>query len=145
LERTAGFGFGPQYQVRIAKSGEIVYRPGGRVQQPSGEVVFQLGDTVQTRQVRGTGFLDLVANAEFLGFWDLPEVIAKDRRFGTHCVTDAPTAIVTIFLPNRSKRVVDYQGCQWAPAGLRDLECLIDSVAGTTTSLCPDYVHRPPA
>lgn len=46
-------------------------------------------------------------------------------------LTDLPSADVTLFLPNRQKKVSDYFGCTWAPFILRSLEKVIDEQAGT--------------
>jgi hypothetical protein len=138
LERTGCYGFCPQYQLRIAKSGEVLVRTGGRVRTESGEDVFRTSAPAQKRSVGPGKFLDLMTAATFLHFLELPDVIERDARFCPHRWTDHPSAIVTIFFGNQSKRVEDYLGCDWAPAGLRRLEAEIDSTAGTTTPLCPE-------
>ena len=46
------------------------------------------------------------------------------RRFLLAC------AQVSLFLPERVKRVEDYLGCAWAPHALRLLEDRIDSIGG---------------
>ena len=135
LERTGCFGFCPQYQVRIAKSGEILVRTGGRVRLESGADSFQTSGPAQKRSVKPDEFLHLMTIAASLHFLELPDVIEDDIRFCAHRMTDHPSAIVTIFFGKQSKRVDDYLGCEWAPAGLRRLEAKIDSTAGTTTPL----------
>ena len=130
LERTGCFAICPQYQVRIAKSGEVLVRTGGRVRAKSGEVIFRTSGPVEKRQLRGSGFLDLLTFAALLDFLELPEVIEDDSHFCRHKWTDHPSAIITVFYGNNSKRVDDYQGCRWAPVGLRELEAKVDSVAG---------------
>ena len=57
--------------------------------------------------------------------------IAKESAYCGIAPTDFPSAITTIFVGSQSKHVVDYLGCDWAPVGLRRLEAVIDSVAGT--------------
>ena len=117
LERTGCFAICPQYQVRIAKSGEVLVRTGGRVRAKSGEVIFRTSGPVEKRQLRGSGFLDLLTFAALLDFLELPEVIEDDSHFCRHKWTDHPSAIITVFYGNNSKRVDDYQGCRWAPVG----------------------------
>lgn len=143
LERTGCFGFCPQYQVRMAKSGEILVRSGVRVRTESGADIFQTSGPAQRRSVRPDDFLHLMTIAAFLHFLELPDVIEDDIRFCAHRMTDHPSAIVTIFFGRQSKRVDDYLGCDWAPAGLRRLEAEIDSTAGTRTPLCPECQQPP--
>ena len=54
----------------------------------------------------------------------------RDPRFCPFVRTDAATVIVVLYLPDRAKRVVNYHGCPWTPAALRDFEEAIERAAG---------------
>ena len=60
----------------------------------------------------------------------IPAVIRRDSVYGRFCGTDQVTLILTVYHPQFTKRVEDYQGCQLAPASLRDLEKRILQIAG---------------
>jgi hypothetical protein len=75
---------------------------------------------VEPRQFQKIMSLVLVGS-----FGRVPNEIAADPVFGQVCGTDDPTMIVTVYHPQLTKRVVDNQGCFFAPAFLRDLERMI--------------------
>jgi len=54
----------------------------------------------------------------------------RDPRFCPFVRSDAATVIVVLYLPDRAKRVVNYHGCPWTPAALRDFEEAIERAAG---------------
>ncbi len=68
-------------------------------------------------------------------FLALPDQIQRDNPFCPYWGTDAPTAIVTVFLPRTAKRVEDDHGCVYR-----------DSVAPTqgvgVMGLTGEQVHR---
>src|SRR5438874_541135 len=117
LERTLCFGTCPAYRLSISRSG-VIY--------------FESRNPEDERRARDSipvsDFETILVQAHLVDFLSLPDRIADDRRFCPHDVTDNPTTIVTIFIPARPKRVEDYYGCSWAPAGLRDLETYIDEI-----------------
>lgn len=121
LERTPCFGACPAYRVRIERGGAVAFRARHR------------GDTTRTQ----TGFVaaqdleDLLQRLETLGFEELPDTIASSPGYCGPSHTDAATVISTVFAGTIAKQVVDYQGCRWAPIGLRELEEFIDHVANT--------------
>jgi hypothetical protein len=120
LERTPCFGTCPVYRVRIARSGEVLYQS----RAPR--------DTTRTLTSIPREDADpLFERADILRFDALPDTIARVPVYCRDPATDFPTATTTIFVGSASKHVVDYQGCDWAPVGLRRLEAMIDSVAGT--------------
>jgi len=82
-------------------------------------------------------FETILVRAHFLEFLALPDRIADDKRLCPHDVTDNPTAIITLFIPGKPKRVEDYHGCDWAPAGLRDLEEYVDKVTNAKRWIRP--------
>jgi len=117
LERTLCFGTCPAYRLSISRSGVIHFES----RNPEDE--RRAKDSILVRD-----FETILVQAHRVDFLSLPDRIADDKRFCPHDVTDNPTAIVTIFIPARPKRVEDYYGCFWAPAGLRDLETYIDEI-----------------
>jgi hypothetical protein len=87
----------------------------------------------------------LVEEAERIGFYALPKVIADDSTLCPLRATDHPTATVTLYLDDSAHTVVDYQGCYAshdrgvAPTvqQLRRFETEIDSVAGVSPRALP--------
>ena len=67
---------------------------------------------------------------ESAAFALLPDSILRDQRFCRSLRTDAATVTVMLFLPDRAKRVVNYHGCRWTPASLRDFEQAVERAAG---------------
>ena len=120
LERTPCFGACPAYRLRIARSGEVQYQSRAR-----GDTTHSLS-TITAEQARR-----VFQAAELLQLDALPDEIARDPAYCRNPATDHPSATTTVFVGRGSKQVVDYLGCDWAPVGLRRLEAMIDSVAGT--------------
>ena len=132
LERTSCFGVCPAYRLRIAQSGDVLYQSRA------------LGDTTHSlSQITAEEARHLFQIADILQFDALPDTIARDRAYCPNFVTDYPTATTTVFVGTSSKHVVDYLGCDWAPVGLRRLEGMIDSVAGTTRFIGPRVRVKP--
>jgi len=130
LERTPCFGVCPAYRVRIARSGAVLYQSRAT------------GDTTRTAgSVSAEAAQRVFERADRLRFTALPDTIAQSPAYCGIAPTDFPSAITTIFAGQQSKHVVDYEGCDWAPVGLRRLEMLIDSVAGTQRLLRPRFIR----
>jgi hypothetical protein len=127
LERTLCFGTCPAYRLSVSRSGGVRFES-----RNPGEERRHAADTVHPR-----GFGSIVTKADLIDFLALPEQIADDVRFCPHPSTDLPTAIVTVFMPNGSKRVEDNHGCYWAPVGLRQLQDLIDTVTDANRWIRP--------
>lgn len=128
LERTRCYGTCPAYRLRLSARGLVAFE--SRNPSDSGRTAL---DSVPPEAVTAV-YLEAVS----LGFFDLPDVIARDRQLCPAEATDHLTATVTIF-GERTKRVEDYMGCAPAtsPPGtaligrLRALEASIDTVAGS--------------
>jgi hypothetical protein len=120
LERTACLGTCPVYTVSIDALGNVVYE-GKRHVRVTGK---------QTARISPARIAEILERAERLRFFDLEnQYLEAEYPDGSErTVTDLPTTIVTITHAGRSKRIVDYYG---APAGLTDLERLVDEVAQT--------------
>jgi hypothetical protein len=119
LERTRCFGTCPAYRLSVTRSGSIHFES-----RNPGEENRRAADTIPAFEFAG-----ILTRARLLDFLALPDRITNDKRLCPHDVSDNPTAIVTLFMPGGPKRVEDYYGCDWAPAGLRDLEHYIDEIA----------------
>lgn len=134
LERSPCFGTCPAYRLRLSARGLVAFE--SRNPGDSGRTaVDSIAPDVATALLR---------EAEALGFFDLPEVIARDRQLCPAKATDHPTATVTIF-GERTKRVEDDHGCFAAPdrsvvsvvGRLRAFEASIDSVTGSARWVRP--------
>jgi hypothetical protein len=120
LERGPCFGTCPVYRVTIARSGDVRF------------VFLQGADSgkVRQRHVDPKKFGGLVRVTLFAHFFALPDKI-EGPAYCPYPLTDLPSADVSLFLPNRRKKVADYGGCTWAPFILRSIETAIDEEAGT--------------
>ena len=67
-------------------------------------------------------FNKLLLEARYARFAELPDTIARNKQFCPAHGTDQPIVTLAIHTPAITKAVVDYHGCVWAPAALRDLE-----------------------
>jgi hypothetical protein len=122
LERAPGYSVGPAYRLAITRAGAVHYdaRRGAPDRSP-------------TAPLAPSAFGILMAHATASAFAQLPDSIMADRRFCPYLTTDGATLTVVLYLPERAKRVVDYQGCQWAPAALRRFEDAIERAAGVNS------------
>jgi hypothetical protein len=78
-------------------------------------------------------FVMLTVFTDLTDLLSLPDSIESSAHCGPDG-TDQPTAILTLYSPRRSKRVVDYQGCRWAPVALRHLEKYMEDLAGVDSA-----------
>lgn len=133
LERTGCFGSCPAYRLVVSRFGTIHFEslnPDDSGRTASGGLPKGAFDELDFAFRRG-------------GLLRLPDRIADDSSYCAARVTDASTAIVTLFLPVRVKRVVDYGGCLWAPAALRDFETAIDRFTRSSRWVrSPRHRHR---
>ena len=119
LERLRGGWGGPEYEIVVDRSERVMVRPDSIIRS-----LFRLPPARQ-----GT-FHNLMAYALISHFADLPDTLESHPVFGRICGTDAPTVVVTLYHQRLVKRVVDYQGCEWAPVAIRELERVIEKAAG---------------
>jgi len=120
LERGLCYGTCPAYRVAVTRSGLVHFES-----LTPGDSGRKATDTHGTADA----FEGLAIQLLISDFLALPDSIASDERFGARCATDHPTAVVTVYIGARSKQVVDYLGCHWGPAALRELEDMIDRVS----------------
>ena len=119
LRRLRGGWGGPEYEIVIDKENRLSIRPDS--------IARSLFGTPATTAFK---FRDLMALALMSSVARLPDSLEADPVFGHSCATDAPTAVVTLYHRDLVRQVVDYLGCYWAPAGLRDLERAGEEAAG---------------
>jgi hypothetical protein len=128
LERSRCFGNCPAYRLRIGRDGAVA-----QISRDPADTAGTKTDSIARSQVEW-----LVDEAERIGFYSLPKVIADDSTLCPLRATDHPTATVTMYLEDSTHTVVDYQGCYTshdrglAPKvqELRRFEAEIDSIAG---------------
>jgi uncharacterized protein DUF6438 len=111
LQRTRCFGACPEYTVWISGDGSVRYE---------GRSAVAVAGT-RTTAISRLAVESLLAAFDRIQFFSL-----KDRYFGP--VTDLPTTYLSLTLGERSKMVQDYFG---APRELKELERLVDEIAGT--------------
>ena len=132
LERGPCFGSCPTYRLSLARSGAVHFVSSSR-----GDVGREERGSITPAQ-----FLALAAEAERIGFDQLPDNI-RESRYCERMATDLPSADVSIFRGAAVKTVRDYLGCFDGPPGLRRFESAIDSVAGSSRWVRPSAIGRP--
>ena len=115
LERTLCYGRCPVYSITIYGDGTVRYE--GK------EHVNVKGS--QTRVVNHERVRQLVAEFEQAGYFSMNDA------YTAYMITDAPSAITSITIDGRTKRVRHYLGDRTAPKELMLLENRIDEVAGS--------------
>ena len=118
LERTACFGGCPVYALTIAADGTVTYEGKQNVQR-----VGRAMARISPEQVSG-----LVADFERAGYFALPNRYVYGAPSCPLYAADSPSAITSIKLGQRTKRIEHDYGCHGAPAKLRELERRIDHV-----------------
>ncbi len=121
LERTGCFGTCPSYVLTILRDGNVTFE--GR------EYVKSKG--VFRKKIGTATLTSLFKKIEEIHFWELEDSYrTKINPDGSiSMITDMPTQYVTVRSATKSKRVEDYYG---TPPGVKDLERLIDEVAGVS-------------
>lgn len=135
LERSRCFGSCPAYRLRIGGDGAVAH-----VSRDPRDTSGTKTDSITRSQVEW-----LLSEAERIGFYSLPKVIADDSTLCPLRATDHPTATVTIYRDDSAHTVVDYQGCYASHdlavvprlEQLRRLEVEIDSIAQSSRWVRP--------
>ena len=107
------------YRITITRAGDIRYVGGPAA--PRRESTAPLAPET---------FGVLIAHARGTAFAELPEYLMRDKRFCPVLRSDAATVTVILHSPGSVKRVIDYHGCAWAPAALREFQRAIERAAG---------------
>ncbi len=121
LERTVCFGFCPSYIVTLLPDGSVTFE--GR------EYVKTKG--VSTKKIDASKLVPIFKKLEEIHFWELEDSYRtkKNADGSVTSVSDLPTKLVTVKTATKTKKVEDYFG---TPAGVNELEKLIDEVAGVS-------------
>ena len=112
-------GHMPSYRITITRAGDVRYVAGPSAPRRTSTAPLEPGT-----------FGVLIAHARSTAFAELPDILMRDKRFCPFVATDAATVTVILHVPGGIKRVIDYHGCPWAPAALRDFERAIERAAG---------------
>lgn len=116
LERTACFGFCPVYQVTVESNGTVTYL-GEMFVAVEGERRSQISQD-QVRQI--------ARQLESIDFFSLQD------EYTDRGATDMPSAILTLRVDGKTKRVDHYYGDFSAPEKLTELELFIDEITNST-------------
>jgi hypothetical protein len=101
IERTGCYGTCPAYRLRLSAAGEIHFAS----RNPGDEGRTAL-DTIP-----GSTLSFLISRARGAGFFELPQVIARDSVLCHDNATDHETVTTTVFMKDGTKAVEDYHGC----------------------------------
>ena len=119
LERTACFGRCPVYRLSIFSNGLVSYHGLANVK--------QLGNA--TGQIVPERVAHLLHELEEAGYFLFASRYTPAESTCGRYGTDLPTAITSVSLEGRRRRIEHDQGCGAAPGALRVLEHRIDEVA----------------
>jgi hypothetical protein len=122
LERTACFGGCPIYTLSVSPSGQVAYEGKAHVR--------RLGPaTAQIPKHRVDALLTELDKAGYFGF--ASRYTSGEPVCGRYA-TDSPSAISSVTLNGRTKRIEHDYGCGAAPGALVVLERRIDEVLGSS-------------
>ena len=139
LERggCAPLGGCPAYRLRITRAGAVL------IQARTLGVPGRVDTATHTATVSASSVRDLWEYAAFIGFGQLPDTIQNVPAYCAEAFDDGRSITTSVFVGTWSKRVADYDGCVWGPAGLRDFQTRIDSVTRSSRWL-RSISARPP-
>lgn len=118
LERTACFGRCPVYRISVSAGGAVSYEGTAEVR--------QLGEA--RGRIPADSVAALLSELERAGYFSFASRYAAAEPVCGRYATDLPTAITTVRVGDRSKRIEHNYGCGAAPKSLRVLEQRIDEV-----------------
>lgn len=125
LERTGCFGTCPAYMVTIHRSGRVVFTGRQHVRAKG----------VRSGRVSALGFAALVKKVDEINFFTLRDRYDGKNPDGSGVkISDLPTRRTTVTQGSRTKTVENYYR---GPAGLKELEDLIDEVGKTARWIGP--------
>jgi uncharacterized protein DUF6438 len=134
LERTACYGFCPDYKLTITADGSAVFE--GR------RFVKQEGVTIKSA-ITQDQLKRLIAEFDRVKFFSLEDDYLNSPRVCAEYRTDNPSAFTSIRIDGKSKTVRHYHGCGGpkVPEGITELENKIDEIVNTAQWL-PDKRGR---
>jgi hypothetical protein len=121
LERTSCFGTCPVYTVSVSSSCKVAFQGRSHVR-----LVGAATGQIPARRVDS-----LLVELEKAGYFRFAGRYAASEPACGRYVTDLPTAITTVSLRGRTKRIEHDHGCGAAPDALAALERRIDEVLGS--------------
>lgn len=127
LERSPCVGRCPVYRVVVSRSGRFRLEPGVNRGWPDYDTVVQ---SASIDSIPHTKVEELFSTAARIRFDTLPGSIQDAPDLCRSLSTDAPSALVTLWLPGRVIAVRDYHGCEPGSDALRRFEEQIDEVTG---------------
>lgn len=122
LERTPCFGGCPVYRIAVSPTGDITYE--GRAN------VRRLG--AATGRVSPAHVQALLSELDRAGYFSFANRYTSAEPACGRYVTDSPSAITSVRLQGRTKRIEHDYGCGAAPGALVVLERRIDEVLGSS-------------
>jgi len=134
LERTACFGFCPDYKLTITADGSVVFE--GR------RFVKQEGATMKSA-ITQDQLKRLMVEFDRVKFFSLEDDYMDNPRVCAENETDNPSAFTSIRINGKSKTVRHYHGCRGpkVPKEITELEDKIDEIVNTAQWL-PDKKGR---
>ena len=121
LERTACFGDCPVYRISVSPGGSVSYEGKAHVR--------QLGPA--SARIPEERVKSLLSELDRAGYFSFADRYAPAEAACGRYVTDSPSAISSIQLQGRAKRIEHDYGCGAAPRALAVLERRIDEVLGS--------------
>ena len=121
LERTACFGRCPVYRLAVSSTGAVTYEGIANVR--------RIG--AATGQVPADRVAALVSEIDRAGYFVFADRYTSTELTCGRYATDLPSAITSVTLEGRTKRIVHDHGCGAAPGALLVLERRIDEVLGS--------------
>jgi uncharacterized protein DUF6438 len=121
LERTPCFGGCPVYAVEVSRSGEVTYEGKAHVRQ-----LGKASGKISQQKVDG-----LLVELEKAGYFAMANRYAASESACGRYSTDSPSAITSVTIRGRTKRIEHDYGCGAAPGALVVLERRIDEVLGS--------------
>jgi Domain of unknown function (DUF6438) len=121
LERTPCFGGCPVYTVAVTPSGEVTYEGKAHVRQ-----LGKASSKIPQPQVEA-----LLVELEKAGYFSLANRYAASEPTCGRYSTDSPSAITSVTIRGRTKRIEHDYGCDAAPGVLVVLERRIDEALGS--------------
>jgi Domain of unknown function (DUF6438) len=118
LERTACFGSCPVYRVAVSRTGAVSYEGKAHVRR-----VGAATDQIQAERVDA-----LLSELDEAGYFSFADRYTPAEPTCGRYATDSPSAITTVRLSGRTKRIEHDYGCDAAPGVLVILERKIDEL-----------------
>lgn len=115
LERTACFATCPIYKLTISGDGKVVYE---------GKKFVNI-IRMRTTQISEDKIKELIDKFNRINYFSL-----KDSYMNGICATDYPSAITSITINGKTKKITNYHGCP-SPKKLQQLEDKIDKIANS--------------